>query len=277
VHTHNLVRDANEFTLQDEIGPHNYRKYVSRGLPLAFVFIDPSQKKKSTTYETIGKEVAAKFRGKILFTTADGVKFSGHAKNLGLSGDSPFGFAIEDPEGRHFIYPEDEELTEEALTTLCTSVADGTAKPYLKSEPEPVDDQGPVVTLVGTNFQRIAIDSDKDVLIEFYAPWCGHCKSLAPIYEELATKLKDVKTMIIAKVDSTANDVPGFKIQSFPTIKFLPGGSKPNSIPFEGDRTVDGFISFLKEHATHKFDAPVSSTNETKIDEGDEEEEHDEL
>ena len=43
--------------------------------------------------------------------------------------------------------------------------------------------------VVGKNFDEIVNDESKDVLIEFYAPWCGHCKSLAPKYEELGEKV----------------------------------------------------------------------------------------
>ena len=51
-------------------------------------------------------------------------------------------------------------------------------------------------------------DAEKDVLIEFYAPWCGHCKSLEPKYKELAERLEDSEGLVIAKMDATANDVP---------------------------------------------------------------------
>ncbi len=50
--------------------------------------------------------------------------------------------------------------------------------------------------------------SGKDSLIEFYAPWCGHCKKLAPVYDELGEKLREEPGVQVVKMDATANDVP---------------------------------------------------------------------
>ena len=95
------------------------------------------------------------------------------------------------------------------------------------------------------------MDDTKDVLVEFYAPWCGHCKKIAPIYDELAKNLKHNKNLIIAKVDSTLNEVQEVSIKGFPTIKFFPARKKSSPIDFDGDRTVEGFTIWLEKHCTN--------------------------
>lgn len=94
------------------------------------------------------------------------------------------------------------------LEAFVTDFLDGKLEPYLKSEPIPATQDDAVKVVVAKNFDEIVNDEGKDVLIEFYAPWCGHCKSLAPKYEELATKLAKEEDIVIAKMDATANDVP---------------------------------------------------------------------
>lgn len=60
----------------------------------------------------------------------------------------------------------------------------GKLEKTVKSEPVPASNDGPVKVLVADQFDELVTSSGKSVLIEFYAPWCGHCQSLAPVYEQ---------------------------------------------------------------------------------------------
>jgi protein disulfide isomerase family A protein 3 len=144
-----------------------------------------------------------------------------------------------------------EEFTPERLQTFTEKFLDGSLAPYVKSEPVPESNDGPVKVVVGSTFESIVNDPTKDVLIEFYAPWCGHCKSLAPKYEELAQKLSNEDSIVIAKMDATANDVPKpYDVRGFPTIYFAPKGSKDSPRSYEGGREVDEFIKYLAKEST---------------------------
>jgi protein disulfide-isomerase A1 len=140
------------------------------------------------------------------------------------------------------------QITEQNISQFVEDWKAGKLRPHLKSEEIPATQEEAVYVLVGKAFDQVVMDPTKDVLVEFYAPWCGHCKSLAPIYEEVANNLKHNTNLIIAKMDATANEVESVSIQGFPTIKFWPANNKSNPIDFNGDRTVEGFTKFLAEH-----------------------------
>lgn len=111
----------------------------------------------------------------------------------------------------------------------------------------PVSD---VVVLTPENFDSIALDESKDVLVEFYAPWCGHCKSLAPVYDQVATAFKGEKEVVIAKVDADSHKGLGEKygVSGYPTLKFFPKGNKAGE-DYDGGRDLDDFVAFINERA----------------------------
>jgi protein disulfide isomerase len=117
------------------------------------------------------------------------------------------------------------DITTESLNKFIKEVRSGAIKPHLKSEPIP-ENSGPLTVLVGDNWSDIVNDNTKDVLVKYYAPWCGHCKKLAPIWDELAESVKDIDDLVIAKFDATTNEVDGLSIRGYPTLKWYPKGDK---------------------------------------------------
>jgi len=142
--------------------------------------------------------------------------------------------------------PDFSEINIENLQKFVSDILDGKLKAHLMTEEIPADwDSKPVKVLVGKNFVQVAKDPTKSVFVEFYAPWCGHCKQLAPIWDELAEKFQDNSDIVIAKMDSTANEVEEVKIQSFPTLKFFPKGSD-EVVDYSGERTLEALTKFIE-------------------------------
>jgi len=142
--------------------------------------------------------------------------------------------------------PENADLTEDNMRNFIKMVKDGEVSPHLKSEDQPSDwDSLPTKVLVSSNFNDVAMDVSKDVLVEFYAPWCGHCKKLAPIWEELGDHFKDNDKIAIAKIDMTANELENVKVRGFPTIKLFKAGTN-EQVDYTGGRSLADFIKFLE-------------------------------
>jgi len=198
------------------------------------------------------RDVAKDFKGKVLFVTVD-TDEDEHQRILEFFGmkkdELPAMRLIHLEEEMTKYKPEATELTGETMKTFVQTFIDGNLKPHLLSEEIPDDwDKNPVKVLVSKNFDSVAFDKSKDVLVEFYAPWCGHCKQLAPIYDELGEKYKDHESVVIAKMDATTNELEHTKIQSFPTIKLYKKGDN-QVVPYTGARTLDAFVEFLEQNA----------------------------
>lgn len=105
-----------------------------------------------------------------------------------------------------------------------------------------------VLDLTPSNFDKVVFDG-KPTLVEFFAPWCGHCKNLAPVYEELATSLEFAKDKVqIAKVDADAEKDLGRKygVQGFPTLKFFDGKSS-DPVDYQSGRDLESLQNFISD------------------------------
>ena len=158
-------------------------------------------------------------------------------------------------------------ITKPILQQFIKAFEAGLLQEHLKSEPIPDENYGPLYKVVGENFDEMVADSDTDVFLEVYAPWCGHCKELAPTIKKLAKRFKDVPTVKICDMDGTANEHPLVKdAKGFPAIYFFPAGGKGVRIPWDEEekRTVGGFTRFIQANAKHPFELPKIKSKEEK-------------
>jgi len=246
-----------------EVGPETYAGYMATGIPLAYIFAETVEER--STIAASLKTVAEKYRGKVSFATIDAKAFGAHAGNLNLKVDIWPAFAIQDTvNNKKFPFNQDEKITVETISKFVDDFVAGKIEPSIKSEPVPGNQDGAVKIVVAHNYDSIVLDDAKDVLIEFYAPWCGHCKALAPKYDilaELYVKEGHSDKVTIAKVDATLNDVPD-EIQGFPTIKLYKAGDKKNPVTYSGSRSIEDLIKFVKENGKYGVEVPYDEAAE---------------
>ncbi|KAH7907705.1 protein disulfide isomerase [Hygrophoropsis aurantiaca] len=146
-----------------------------------------------------------------------------------------------DAEGNAEPYEGGRDL--DALAAFITTKSG--VKSLIKPPPPPA-----TLVLDAHTFDEVALDETKDVLVTFTAPWCGHCKNLKPVYEQVAIDFKPESNCIVANLDADAAPnkpiAARYGVASYPTIKFFPkGASEPES--YEGGRTEAAFVEFLNE------------------------------
>lgn len=230
----------------------NYKKPTV----IAYYDVDYTKNPKGTNYwRNRVLKVAKKFKEegkKVYFAVSNHNDFSPEVGEFGIDsrvGEKPVIIARD---SRDMKYVMEGEFSMDALEQFVNDLLDGKLEAYMKSEAVPDNTDADVKVAVGKNFDELVNDDSKDVLIEFYAPWCGHCKQLEPKYKELGQKLKDEPGLTIAKMDATANDVPGpFKVEGFPTIYFKPKGKSPKK--YSGGREVKDFVKYLAAEATDEL------------------------
>lgn len=221
-------------------------------LVVAYYSVDYAKNPKGTNYwRNRVLKVAQNYKDDFSFAVANNNDFAHEIEEFGLTyvaGDKPV-VCARDALGKKFIMQEDFSM--DTFESFLKKMKSGELTPFIKSEPIPEIVEGGVIVAVGKNFDEVVTNSGRDALIEFYAPWCGHCKKLSPIYDELAEAMA-AEDVDIIKVDATANDVPSsFNVRGFPTIYWKPKSGEP--ISYEGGRELDDFVQYIAKQSTDEL------------------------
>jgi len=234
--------------LIDELAQKTWQRSSTSKLPLLALFVTEYN---DETFN-FAKEVAGNFRGKVITTYSNSAQLAERWGSSGKVLPTAIFTTWAGDQPKFTIFNEDSgTLTAESAVAFTTQALEGTYVSFKKSEPIPEPNDDAVKVVVGKNFEEIVYDKEKDVFVEFYAPWCGHCKKLAPVWDELGEIFEEkAPNVVIAKIDATANGLPeGLDISGFPTLIFFPADNK-KGVPYNEDRDLDSLKQFVIEHAS---------------------------
>ena len=241
------------------VGEKSYKteyEYDTIKKPVITVFfeIDHEKNPKGITYVTNRlRKLAKEFSGKFIFNIASLSAYSYKLENYGLKSNSKKDVVV-GLKNDLLYYKMDAKFSIENIKTFIENFKAGAVVGKAKEEYQPPkeddeedDENSNVTTLTNDNADAV-LKSGKDIMVEFYAPWCGHCKALKPEYKKLAESFKDDADVVIAAMDATAHTVPKeFDVKGYPSIYFMSSkGKKP--VSYNGDREADAMAQYIKDN-----------------------------
>lgn len=248
--THFLASEL--IPLVGEINEKTISHYIrAEKMILFFFYQDQDQRKQFTP---LMEKMAKEFESKIVFGFCNAVENAYYAKILGLQKKWPSVVVHSIHSQLKWIFDQDATIEEKSFHEYLKKCADGTLPPSYKSEENlPAMKKG-IYQASAKTFEEVVIKNDKDVFVEFYAPWCQHCNKLQPTMEELAEKVNSDNIMIV-QFNAADNDIPKIAaadVEGYPTLKLYKAFEKTKPIDYTKDRTLEDFLSFLSTHAHHK-------------------------
>jgi protein disulfide-isomerase A6 len=219
----------------EDLTPDNFDSLVGQGKPALVEFYAPwcgHCKSLAPEWETLS--TAFKKNSEVLIAKVDADKHKDLAGRFGVSGYPTIKWF---PKGSTTPQDYTGGRTADDLAAYVNENAGTRVR---------ISSNSPVTVLTDKNFDSIVLDATKDVFVEFYAPWCGHCKRLAPDYDKFAESFVGEEDVVIAKLDADKYGSVSSKygVSGYPTLKFFPKGNKEGEA-YTGGRTPEDFVSFI--------------------------------
>lgn len=220
-----------------------------KNLPMGWIIVDTQAPELVKSLA----DVAKARRQKVLLVWTDGNKYPAVVSHVGIDANASLpAFSLKTPSAQ-FVFPADKPLNAESLGEFIDLSLSGQVNKSVRTEPPPAEATvNGLTTLTGSTINSYL--QKTDMLILFYAPWCGHCKSFKPLFAEFAGK-EASSNLVIAEFNAVANDYDTslFVVEGFPTLYFVPVEGLP--ILYSGDRTFESLQRFV---ATHRSSQPNS-------------------
>ncbi|KAF5577990.1 heterokaryon incompatibility 6 OR allele [Fusarium pseudocircinatum] len=239
-----FLRDATRPLIR-EYDPIVHEEAMKDDKPVAQIFYN----KRDDRAELVKSlaPLAKKYKDQLTFMTVLAPDYPKRCEQMHLSKGIKRGFAIANQQGR--AYPMSEKVfNANRIAKHVAAYLAGSLTPSIKSEtiPEQSTDQPFLTKLVGSNFDNLVFDKSKDVLVEFYVPWCQYCIDLHAVMNELGSryaKLGLSDKVALASINVDANDVP-IEIDSYPSIRLYRAGTN-EVLPFKATTNINS--SFLPD------------------------------
>ncbi|RKL33888.1 hypothetical protein BFJ72_g9670 [Fusarium proliferatum] len=249
-----FLRDATRPLIR-EYDPIVHEEVMKDEQPMAQIFFD----KRDDRAELVKSlaPLAKKYKDQLSFVTVLAPDYPKRCEQMHLSKDIKRGFAIANQQGR--AYPMSEKVfNANRVAKHVAAYLAGSLTPSIKSESVPeVSTSQPFLTkLVGSNFDELVFDQSKDVLVEFYVPWCQYCVDLHAVLNQLGSKYVELglsDKAALATINVDANDVP-IEIDSYPSIRLYRAGTN-EVVSFKGNftemLTVEKLDAFIAQSGSH--------------------------
>jgi protein disulfide-isomerase A1 len=156
---------SNGYPLVEELSGSNFNRFVESGLLTVVLFADLNKKEELNEHIAKLTKIAESLKGKAAVSYTNGVMYKEQLKVMGGDEEKLPAYAAMDIQKR-LNYPYSGEQDQSSVQKWIEGILSGEVKPFLKSQPIPEKQEGPVYTLVGKSFEQIVYDKTKDVLVE---------------------------------------------------------------------------------------------------------------